>query len=105
MQQKPRTSRFSARRAAIAAACLGTATVLGGCNATGGALLGGWIGALVGGTADAVVAGALLGASVGAVIGDDLDHGYGARAPREYYRPCQCDVCVSDSHSGSRYDY
>ena len=105
MQQEPKTSRFSARRAAIAAACLGTVMVLGGCNATGGALLGGWFGALIGGTADAAVAGALLGASVGAVIGNDLDHGYEARAPREYYRACQCSVCLGEPYSGSRYVY
>ena len=105
MQQEPRTFRFSARRAAIAAACLGTVMVLGGCNATGGALLGGWFGALIGGTADAAVAGALLGAGVGAAIGNDLDRGYGARAPREYYQACRCSVCLGGSDSGSRYDY
>ncbi len=89
----------------MAVACLGTVMVLGGCNATGGALLGGWFGALLGGTADAVVAGALLGAGVGAAIGNDFDRGYGARAPREYYQACRCSVCVGGSSSGSRNDY
>ena len=105
MRQEPRPSRFSARKTAIAAACLGAVMVLSGCSAVEGALLGGWFGALIGGTADAAVAGAMLGAGVGAAIGNDLDRGYGARVPREYYRECRCSVCLSGPYGGSRYDY
>ena len=101
MRKKPRTFRFSGRRAALAAACVGTAMLLGGCNAAGGAIMGSWFGAVIGGTADAAVAGALLGAGIGAAIGADMDHSYPVAAPRETYRPCGCNAC----RTGHSYDY
>jgi hypothetical protein len=47
---------------------------MGGC-AFEGALIGGWFGAVLGQSAEAVVAGAVVGAGVGAVI-DSQDRGY-----------------------------
>ena len=94
MRQEPRTFRFSGRRAALAAACVGTTMLLSGCNATGGAVLGSYFGAVIGGTGDAAVAGALLGAGIGGAIGASMEQDYPAATPREWYRPCQCDVCL-----------
>lgn len=60
----------AAAAALLAASCLG----MGGC-AFEGALIGGWFGAVLGQSAEAVVAGAVVGAGVGAVI-DSQDRGY-----------------------------
>ncbi len=102
MRKKPRTFRFSGRRAALAAACVGTTMLLSGCNATGGAIMGSWFGAVIGGTADAAVAGALLGAGIGAAIGADMERSYPVATPREWSRPCACSICRG-GHSS--YDY
>ncbi len=101
MRQEPRTFRFSGRRAALAAACVGTTMLLSGCNAAGGALMGYWFGAAIGGSGDAALAGALLGAGIGGVIGAGMEHDYPTAAPREWYRPCRCNVC----RGGHSYNY
>ncbi len=96
MNRKHRTIRSFGRRAAIVAACIGITMTLGGCNALSGALLGGWFGAVAGGTTEAALTGALFGA----MIGDEIDRDYGRREPREWYRPCECSACTT-----GRYDY
>jgi len=96
MNRKHRTARFSGHRAAVAAACICITLMLSGCNAVNGALLGGWFGAVAGGTTEAVLTGAFLGA----VIGQEIDRDYGRREPREWYRPCECPACTT-----GRYDY
>ncbi len=100
MNRKPRTTRSFGRPAAIAAACVGITMMLGGCNALSGALLGGWFGAVAGGTTEAALTGALFGAGIGAIIGEEMDRDYGRREPRDWYRPCECSAC-----STGRYDY
>ncbi len=96
MKRKHGTTRSFGRRTAIAAACLGITMMLSGCNAATGALLGGWFGAVAGGTTEA----ALTGAFFGAIIGQEIDRDYGRREPREWYRPCTCSACTT-----GRYDY
>jgi hypothetical protein len=100
MNKKHRTTRLFGRNAAIAAACVGITMMLSGCNAASGALLGGWFGAMAGGTTEAALTGALFGAGVGAIIGEEMDRDYGRREPTEWYRPCQCSKCTT-----GRYDY
>ena len=100
MNREHRTTRFFGRRAAIAAACVGITMMLSGCNALSGALLGGWFGAVAGGSGDAALAGAVFGAGVGAIIGDEMDRDYGRREPRDWYRPCECSRCRTGG-----YDY
>lgn len=100
MNKKHSTFRSFGCRAAIAAACVGITMMLGGCNALEGALLGGWFGAAAGGTGEAALTGALFGAGIGAIAGEAMDDDYGHRAPREWYRSCDCPDCRN-----GRYDY
>ncbi len=100
MKRKHRTTRSLGRRATVAAACMGFTMLLGGCNAASGALLGGWFGAVAGGTTEAALTGALFGAGIGAIIGEEMDRDYGRRRPRDWYRPCDCLACTT-----GRYDY
>ena len=100
MNRKRGTTRWLGRRATVLAACIGVTMMLGGCNAASGALLGGWFGAVAGGTTEAALTGALFGAGIGAIIGQEMDRDYGRREPREWYQPCECAACSSD-----RYDY
>ena len=62
-------------RAAVAAFLACTFLWLGGCSALEGALVGGFFGAVVGDSAEAMVAGAVVGAGVGAVL-DSHERGY-----------------------------
>ncbi len=100
MNQKHSSTRFFGRPAAITAACVGITIMLSGCNAASGALLGGWFGAVAGGSGEAALTGALFGAGIGAIIGEEMDRDYGRREPRDWYRPCECSACT-----GGRYDY
>jgi surface antigen len=100
MNRKYGTTRSFGRRATILAACIGITMMLSGCNAASGALLGGWFGAVAGGTTEAALTGALFGAGVGAIIGQEMDRDYGRREPRDWYQPCECTACGT-----SRYDY